>query len=95
MEREDAIKLANRVLERPYADPDDDLAVLARQFLRCTEIRDLYTELREAAFDYASLIQVENFDRNDMAVLRAYERLRKALDDPFGLKLKPRLVVNN
>lgn len=37
-------------------------------------------ELREAAHDYASLIQVENFDRNDIAVHRAYERLRKALE---------------
>lgn len=58
------------------------------------ELRELYAELREAAFDYASLIQVENFDRNDIAVHRAYERLRKTLDDPFGLRPKPRLVVN-
>lgn len=37
-EREDAIKLANHVLDRPYADPDDDVAILARQFLRAIEI---------------------------------------------------------
>ena len=36
-ERSDAIKLANRVLDRPHADPDDDLAVLARQLLRREE----------------------------------------------------------
>lgn len=36
-ERDDAIKLANRVLDRISADPDDDLAVLARQFLRSYE----------------------------------------------------------
>lgn len=36
-------------------------------------------ELREAAADYARLIQVENFDRNDIAVHRAYSRLRLAL----------------
>jgi hypothetical protein len=36
-------------------------------------------ELREAAHDFASLIMVENFPKNDMAVHRAYERLRKAL----------------
>jgi hypothetical protein len=36
-------------------------------------------ELREAAYDYARLVQVENFDRNDLAVQRAYERLRKSL----------------
>lgn len=36
-------------------------------------------ELREAAYDYSDLVQVEHFDRNDIAVQRAYERLRKAL----------------
>jgi hypothetical protein len=36
-EHEQAIKLANIVLERPSGDPDDDLAVLSRQFLRATE----------------------------------------------------------
>ncbi len=29
--------LANRILDRPSADPDDDLAILARQFLRLYE----------------------------------------------------------
>lgn len=37
-----------------------------------------YRELTEAAADYARLIQVEHFDRNDVAVHAAYERLRKA-----------------
>lgn len=37
-ERDDAIKLANRILDRIHADPDDDRAVLARQFLRSNEI---------------------------------------------------------
>lgn len=36
-ERENAIFLANKALERNNADPDDDLAVLARQFLRSRE----------------------------------------------------------
>lgn len=36
-ERDDAIKLANQVLERPMADPDDDLAILSRQLLRQVE----------------------------------------------------------
>lgn len=39
-ERDEAIALANRVLDRPSGDPDDDLAVLARQFLRALEPRD-------------------------------------------------------
>jgi hypothetical protein len=37
------------------------------------------TELREAAADFAKLVMVENFDRSDMAVHRAYERLRTAI----------------
>lgn len=36
-EFDDAVKLAHRVLDRPSGDPDDDLAVLARQFLRSVE----------------------------------------------------------
>lgn len=36
-EQQEAIALANRVLDRINADPDDDLAVLARQLLRSTE----------------------------------------------------------
>jgi hypothetical protein len=29
--------LAHRILDRPYADPDDDLAMLSRQLLRADE----------------------------------------------------------
>ena len=36
-EKDRAIILANEMLDRPWADPDDDLAVLARQFLRALE----------------------------------------------------------
>lgn len=36
-ERQEAILLANKILERPNADPDDDLALLSRQFLREVE----------------------------------------------------------
>jgi hypothetical protein len=36
-EKDEAILLANKVLDRPSGDPDDDLAVLARQFLRALE----------------------------------------------------------
>lgn len=32
-----ALQVANSVLDRPYADPDDDLAILARQLLRARE----------------------------------------------------------
>lgn len=36
-ELDEAVDLANKVLDRPNADPDDDLAILARQFLRALE----------------------------------------------------------
>jgi len=39
-ERSLARGIANRVLDRPNADPDDDLAVLARQLLRAHERLD-------------------------------------------------------
>lgn len=36
-ERAQAISLANRVLDRPGEDPDSDLSMLSRQFLRAIE----------------------------------------------------------
>ena len=36
-EKVDAVILANKILDRVNADPDDELAVLARQFLRARE----------------------------------------------------------
>jgi len=36
-EREQAVLLANRVLEKPYIDADGDICLLARQFLRAIE----------------------------------------------------------
>jgi hypothetical protein len=37
-ELEDTVVLANKILDRISADPDDDLAMLSRQFLRtCAE----------------------------------------------------------
>ena len=64
--------------------------------LQVTELLGMSTaeasELREAAYSYAHLIQVERFDRDDIAVHRAYERLRDALGRPIGLDGKPKLV---
>lgn len=36
-EAQQAEAIANKVLDRPNADPDDDMAVLARQLLRTRE----------------------------------------------------------
>ena len=39
-ERREALVLADAILDRPNADPDDDLAVLARHLLRAQESID-------------------------------------------------------
>ena len=39
-ETDDAIRLANKVLETPSRDPDDDLSMMSRQLLRAIETRD-------------------------------------------------------
>lgn len=39
-ELEHVIKLANSILDRPNADPDDDLAALSRQLLRALEAKE-------------------------------------------------------
>lgn len=48
-ERDDALKLAHRILDRPHADPDDDLAVLARQLIRARECVEIWRPVVEAA----------------------------------------------
>lgn len=52
-ERDEAIRLANKVLDRGNADPDDDLGVLARQFLRAL---DLWRPIVEAPRDETQFI---------------------------------------
>jgi hypothetical protein len=48
-ERDAALALAHRILDRPRADPDDDLALLSRQLLRALErITALEVDLGEA-----------------------------------------------
>jgi hypothetical protein len=49
-EFEDTVVLANKILDRISADPDDELAMLARQFLRSREMENrLKTLLTRAA----------------------------------------------
>lgn len=54
-ERDDAIIIANKVLERPFADPDDDLAMLARQFLRALE-RQQWHPINTAPMDGTKIL---------------------------------------
>ena len=57
---------------RKNAKTAEDAAAIARA-------QEVLDELREAAIDYASLIQVEKFNLSDIAVQRAYTRLRDAI----------------
>ena len=41
-ELQQALILANKILDRINADPDDDLAILARQLIRQHELTDKY-----------------------------------------------------
>ncbi len=78
-ERREAISLAQRVLDRPNADPDDDLAILARQFLRYGEVIDNLKADLSAMYDPTR----EMIEANRDAILRITEeglrRVRKLL----------------
>ena len=58
-EYEDAIRLANHILDRPSGDPDDDLAVLSRQFLRALERVERIRAEAEAAILLAAADRCE------------------------------------
>ena len=40
-EKEEAVQIASKLLDRPYLDPDSDEAIVARQFLRTAEQAEL------------------------------------------------------
>ena len=50
-ELRDALMLANLILERVNADPDDDLAMLSRQFLRAVEREHRLMQLIQDIWD--------------------------------------------
>lgn len=66
--------------------------------LQVTELVGMSTaevsELREAAYDYAHLLQVQRVDLDTIGVHRAYDRLRKALGEPIGLKPSPYVATS-
>lgn len=57
---------------------DAEAEANARLIAAAPDLLETGRELADAAVDYARLIQVEHYDRNDIAVHAAYERLRKA-----------------
>ena len=56
----DPVALANRILDRPYEDPDSDIAILARQFLRAREIIDRYRQDVEMLVQHRDEFMVRN-----------------------------------
>ena len=58
-ERDDAIKLANRVLDKPSIDPDGDICVLARQFLIALEKHTVIDGTAPSLGDCIYIIRVE------------------------------------
>lgn len=77
MERDDAIKLANRVLEDHRLDPDGDLPVLARQFLRHVET------VRSLVYAAGGHILVSDADvraGNDSRFALVYDRTTNGCD---------------
>lgn len=44
-ERDLALRLANKVLDNASRDPDDDLSIMSRQFLRAVESSEYYRKL--------------------------------------------------
>ena len=54
-ELDEAIKLANRVLDRPSGDPDDTSAILSRQFLKANEMRNALLDILDCAYQFKDL----------------------------------------
>lgn len=67
-ERGRALILAAAVLDRPNADPDDDIAVLARQLTRAQEEIDLHHQkLAESIFGRDIVQELASYEVQDMA----------------------------
>lgn len=48
-ELDDALRLAERLLDEPYADPDDDLRVLSRHLTRQFDCHERYKKALQTA----------------------------------------------
>lgn len=64
--------LAEKILDRPYADPDDDLAMLARQFLRQVETVKRQEKALQAV-DWQGKAELDLIEANRDEILRKHE----------------------
>jgi hypothetical protein len=58
-ELDDALRLADRLLDEPYADPDDDLRVLARHLRRQWESHERYKKALTTANGFLIMHDLE------------------------------------
>jgi hypothetical protein len=86
-EYSDTVKLANKVLDRPNADPDDDLATLSRQFLRQVETVERLKKYIAASSD--PTLDLINANRDTILKMHeeAIRRIRPLMDsDDHGAR---------
>ena len=89
-EFEETILLAHRILDRANADPDDDLAMLSRQFLRILERSDTFgAELHRAKWLLSKIVDDWNCHQSG---LMAYD-WAKAASKLIGVPLEANIVT--
>ena len=78
-EYQEAVALANRVLDRINTDPDDDLAILSRQFIRSTErLAQALKDAREEAYQAGirrAITDVENWGHRNLQAPQEHDAL--------------------
>jgi hypothetical protein len=74
-ERIDTLQLANRLLDEPFCDPDDDLRTLCRQLLRTAERQDKLMAAVRAAL--TSLSQSATYEVPPIVVRDVADRLQQ------------------
>lgn len=85
-ERVAALALANKLLDEPYADPDDDLRMLSRQLIRLEEMAekraDKIHQLRDAlAMAWREIVASGNERAQDYD----WPKVRKAVFDALEI----------
>jgi hypothetical protein len=68
-----AVRAANKALDEPWVDPDDDLRTISRQFLRTIEVRDTLMQAVRS-----TLVSLSQSDNIPLIVLRD---VRERLND--------------
>ncbi len=92
-EKADTIKLANKILEDPHADPDDDLAMLSRQFLRALEtIEAQHKQLREVDWEGQAQLDLINSNRDE--ILKKHQEAIRLIRKWRGYQDKVEAIID-